>query len=315
MKIACIGNVTYDFTVLGKGFVKEDGKASYTIANINTGGPACNAACILSKFGNEVDFYGQIGNDGFGKEVYERLYNEGLKLDNVNISNNVMTPFSFVIINTEKATRTINSVRSPQDLENPSIEKISYGADYDYILTDAKYPIESINLIKANPNAISIVDAGRVNPSVIEVCENVNYIICSEEFANGVTGLTITHEYENDIVVFNKLKQRFPNALGITITVGKYGYICEKDNQMLVNLPYDSGVPSIDTNCAGDIFHGAFTHALANGYDYYEALEFANVTASISTTRVGGKDSCPSVEEVKKALNDLTRKRKNNSMG
>lgn len=310
MKIACIGNVTYDFTVLGKGFIKEDGKASYTIANMNTGGPACNAACILSKFGNNVDFYGQIGNDGFGKEVYERLNNEGLKLDYINISDNVMTPFSFVIINTEKATRTINSVRSPQDLKNPTIEKINYQTNYDYILTDAKYPVESINLIKANPNAISIVDAGRVNSSVIQVCKEVNYIICSEEFANGVTGLTLKHEYENDKIVFNKLKRRFPNALGITITVGKHGYICEKDNQMLVNPPYDSGVPSIDTNCAGDIFHGAFTHALANGYDYYEALEFANVTASISTTRVGGKDSCPTLDEVKNVINNRTRKRK-----
>ena len=310
MKIACIGNLTYDFTVIGEGFVNENGKASYSNYNINTGGPACNAACVISKFGNPVDFYGQVGNDAFGEYVYQKLIDEGLNVSNLNVSNNVMTPFSFVIINTENATRTINSVRSLRDLDNPSIDNINYQTNYDYILTDGKYPKESIDLIKANQNAISVIDAGRVNNGVIEVCKTVDYIICSEEFANGVTGLEINYEYENDKLVYETMKKLFPDAKGITITIGKYGYISEKDNQVFVNKPYDSGNIAIDTNCAGDIFHGAFTYALANDYDYCEALEFANVTASISTTRVGGKDSCPSLDEVKRALNVSIRKRK-----
>lgn len=317
MKIACIGNVTYDFTVLGKGFIKEDGKASFVEKTVNTGGPACNAACVISKFGRDenstvqldVDFYGQIGNDSFGIEVYNRLQKEFLNINHLNISNNVMTPFSFIIINKDKATRTINSVRSKKDLVSPSIDNIYYESGYDYILTDGKYSEETINLIDANPNAVSVVDAGRVNDSVIKVCEKVNYIICSEEFANGITGLKLNHEYHNDAIVFDKLKSRFPDALGITITVGKYGYICDKNESILPMATYDFGLPSIDTNGAGDIFHGAFTYALAAGYDYYNALEFANVTASISTTRTGGKDSCPSLEEVKKMLNDLGRRR------
>lgn len=319
MKIACIGNVTYDFTVLGNGFIKEDGKASFFEKTINTGGPACNAACVISKFGRnddsnvqiEVDFYGQIGNDSFGAEVYNRLQKNFLNINHLNVSNNVMTPFSFIIINKDKATRTISSVRSEKDLTSPSIEDIYYESGYDYILTDGKYPEETINLIKANPNAISIIDAGRVNDCVIKICENVNYIICSEEFANGITGLKLNHEYHNDAIVFDKLKSRFPKALGITITVGKYGYICDKDGIVIPVATYDSGMPSIDTNGAGDIFHGAFTYALAVGYRYYDALEFANVTASISTTRIGGKDSCPSLAEVKRALNEKVRKKSN----
>lgn len=320
MKIACIGNVTYDFTVLGSGFIKENGKSSFFEKTINAGGPACNAAYVISNYGRddnssvqlEVDFYGQIGNDSFGEWVYNNLQKDYLNIDHLNVSDNVMTPFSFIIINKDRATRTINSVRSEKDLISPSIDNIHYESDYDFILTDGKYPEESINLINANPSAISIVDAGRVNDSVIEVCENVKYIICSEEFANGITGLKLNHEYQNDQLIFNKLKKRFPNALGITITVGKYGYICDKNETILPMATFDSGLPSIDTNGAGDIFHGAFTYALASGYDYYDALEFANVTASISTTRTGGKSSCPSLEEVKRALKDKVRKRSNN---
>ena len=104
------------------------------------------------------------------------------------------------------------------------------------------------------------------------------------------------------MLVFNKLKERFPDALGITITVGEKGYICEKDGIVLAIPAFDSGLPAIDTNCAGDIFHGAFTHALANGYDYYESLKFANITASLSTTKSGGKDSCPSLDEIQRFM-------------
>lgn len=301
--IACIGNIAYDFVVFTEEYAKENSKASYGKTEFNTGGPACNAACILSRFGNRVDFYGQIGNDNFGKEALSRLYKEGMDLSHVNISDNVMTPFSFVIVNTKTATRTINSVRTLKDLENAEIENVKYNSNYDYILTDGKYSKNTIELINKNPNAISIIDAGRWNEGVLKVCEKVNYIICSEEFANNVTGLTINEDYLNNVLVFNKLKKRFPKALGITITIGKNGYICEKDDVVLIKPTFNSGEISIDTNCAGDIFHAGFTHALANGYDYYKALEFANITASISTTRTGGKDSCPSLEEINNFIN------------
>ena len=304
MNIACIGNVTYDFTVIGKGFIKENGKFSYSEITINTGGPACNAAFVINKLGNPVDFYGQIGNDEFGNYVYNDLYNNGLGIEHLNISGDIMTPFSFIIINTDKATRTINSVRSPKDLENPIIENFSCKSNYDYILTDGKYLEQSLSLINANPNAISIIDAGRVNKGVIKLCEKVDYIICSQEFAEGITGLFLNQDYNNDSFVYQKLKERFPNAKGITITVGKHGYICEKDNSVLIVPTFDPRVPSIDTNAAGDIFHGAFTYALANNYDYHDALEFANVTASLSTTRIGGKDSCPTLNDIKVCLNN-----------
>ena len=53
---------------------------------------------------------------------------------------------------------------------------------------------------------------------------------------------------------------------------------------------------------------GALTKLMQDGI--LTPDEFANVVASISTTRVGGKDSCPSLDEVNHILNDLIRKRK-----
>lgn len=303
MKIACIGNVVYDFTVSSNKFIVEGIRNSFEDAVLNVGGPASNAASVIAKFGGQVDFYGRIGNDENGKYIYKKMALENINLEHLNICDSIMTPFSFVLLNTSESTRTICTVRSQSDYDNPTIGNVHYEQDYDYILTDGKYVEDSLNLIRLNPTAKKIIDAGRANESVLKVCDNVDYIICSEDFANEVTSSEINDDYDNNVMIYNKMKERFKNATGIVITIGKRGYICEKDNQVIINSSYTSGLPVVDTNGAGDIFHGAFTYAISHGYDYYEALEFANVTASLSVSKIGGRDSCPELEEVELRLN------------
>ena len=309
MRIACIGNAVYDFTVSLEGFIKEGVRTSFRDASFTAGGPASNAASVIARFSrqdssnlkNEVDFYGRVGNDAFGQYICQKMLSEGINLNHLTVSNNVMTPFSFVILNTKEASRTILTVRSREDYDNPMIEQEKFETGYDYILTDGKYLEDTKKLMDANPNAITIIDAGRVNPGVLELCGKVKYIICSEEFAEEVTGCKIGDSYQENSKVYLRLKERFDKALGITITIGKKGYIT-KEEEIVVNPAYNPQKAVVDTNGAGDIFHGAFTYAMAMGYEYSDALEFSNVTASLSTTKTGGRDSCPNLEEVGKVL-------------
>ena len=295
MRIACIGNAAYDIIVSGEKFIEEGIRNNFIGAIFSAGGPALNAASVIAKFGGDVDFYGKVGNDFYGRYILETLYTDGINIEKIKISKETMTPLSFVIINTEANTRTINVVRSEEDFKNPKIGNIEPRNDYDYILTDGKYIEETKKLIQANPNAKTIIDAGRANSDVIELCKIVDYIICSEDFANEVIGLKIDKDKD---LVYSKMKELFPTAKEIVITVGKKGYICKK-NEEVINFPaHELDDPVVDTNAAGDIYHGAFTYAISNGYDFYQSLEFANITASLSTTKKGGRDSCPDLEEV-----------------
>ena len=302
MRIACIGNAVYDITVSSNKPLVEGVRNSFSGAGFTAGGPASNAASVIARYGSPVDFYGRVGNDLNGQYVYNKMQSENINLEHLYVSNEVMTPFSFVILNTSADTRTICTVRDEIDYGTPKIGNVQYETGYDYILTDGKYVEETIKLIEKNPNAKTVIDAGRVNEGVITLCRLVNYIICSEDFANEVTGCVINDDYENNRMVYEKMKALFPKA-AITITVGSRGQIIEKDGEVIVNPAYNSGRPIVDTNAAGDIFHGAFTYAMANGYDYYEALDFAGTTASLSITKPGGRDSIPELEEVTQALN------------
>ena len=104
------------------------------------------------------------------------MLSENIDLRHVNISNEVSTPFSFVMLNTSNSTRTIATVRSKDDLTNPKIGNVEYETGYDYILTDGKYVDNTIELIKNNPNAITIIDAGRVNNGVIKLMVSSTYL-------------------------------------------------------------------------------------------------------------------------------------------
>ena len=57
-------------------------------------------------------------------------------------------------------------------------------------------------------------------------------------------------------------------------------------------------VAAVDTLGAGDVFHGAFTLALAEGRDLVHAMRFAAAAAGLKCTRVGGSAGAPTRNEV-----------------
>ena len=53
----------------------------------------------------------------------------------------------------------------------------------------------------------------------------------------------------------------------------------------------------LDTTGAGDVFHGAFGWALAQGWDLAEVVEFASAVAALKCRRLGGRTGIPTLAE------------------
>ena len=68
------------------------------------------------------------------------------------------------------------------------------------------------------------------------------------------------------------------------------------DNVFYFVPPFE--VETVDSNGAGDIFHGAFVHFLAQGYDLLKVLRLANITGALSTRFLGTRKSVPDISEV-----------------
>jgi sulfofructose kinase len=57
-------------------------------------------------------------------------------------------------------------------------------------------------------------------------------------------------------------------------------------------------IQPVDTLAAGDVFHGAFALALAEGRAEIDAMRFAAAAAAIKCTRFGGISGAPGRAEV-----------------
>ena len=64
-------------------------------------------------------------------------------------------------------------------------------------------------------------------------------------------------------------------------------------------------VTAVDSTGAGDLFHGAFAYAIANKYSYSDAIKIGNVSGALSVTRIGGRNSVASKEDMKRVLYDF----------
>jgi sulfofructose kinase len=61
-------------------------------------------------------------------------------------------------------------------------------------------------------------------------------------------------------------------------------------------------VDAVDTLAAGDVFHGAFALALAEGLREDDSLRFAAAAAAVKCTRLGGGSGAPNRSEVEALL-------------
>ena len=58
----------------------------------------------------------------------------------------------------------------------------------------------------------------------------------------------------------------------------------------------------VDTLGAGDVFHGAFALAIAEGGGIREAAQFSNAASALKCTRPGGRAGIPTRAEVEALL-------------
>jgi sugar/nucleoside kinase (ribokinase family) len=138
------------------------------------------------------------------------------------------------------------------------------------------------------PNLPSVLDAGSLRDSTIILSKKASHIIASSTFATEIS------ESENPEDGLKCLSDRAPFA---AITQGNKGVLW-KDNQGNSGRIQAADVNAIDTTGAGDIFHGAFSLALSKGKSFPGCLSWANQVAAISVKRLGGRTSCPTINEI-----------------
>ena len=292
MKILCIGHLTYDTTISMDEYPVENEKYRLTKKVECGGGPASNAAYLLGKWGMNTYFAGVAGNDIQGKRAKKEFESVNVNTKYLELNDKVETDSSYIIANDNNGSRTILSVSSNRK-EHPL--SLNIDDKFDVIEFDGDELEAALKVIKKNPNAIKIIDAGNLRESTKKLSYLMDYVVCSHDFAEDMTNKKMNYKKIDTIIdIYKDLKKEFKN--NIIITLESFGTFTEIDGKYKI-IP-SIKAKSIDSTGAGDIFHGAFTYFIANGFSLEAAILLSNITGALSVEKLGSRYSVPELQEV-----------------
>lgn len=214
MKAVCVGHSTYDITIPMDHYPIENTK--YRISNKIEcgGGPASNGAYLLAKWGIDTTIASVVGDDYYGEKVIEDFQKIGANCKYIEKKENHSTSSSYIIANTSNGSRTILSAK-----KDP-IRKLSQEVkeQADLILIDGEHPETAKEVLENNKDAISVLDAGRLNDDTKMLGKMVTYLVCSHDFAEEFTKKkTDIRDFNTLIEIYDALKKYFKTNIIITL--------------------------------------------------------------------------------------------------
>ena len=291
MEVVGIGSALFDILMTADEFPKEDTKIQGKQTKTQGGGPCAVALVAMSKLGVSSGYMGTLGDDMYGDYIKASFEKYGVDTSHIRRNPGEQSFHSFVLLNLQNSSRTCiwnkGTVTPPtqEDVDLEVLKNAKYlhldGHQLDAAIYAAK---------KAHEYGVKVShDAGGTYPGIEGLLPYVDVLIPSEEFALKITGC------DNAVDAARKLYDTYhPETL--IITQGVKGGLIWEDGKEVRYPAYP--VKAIDSNGAGDTFHGAFVAARIKGMSVYEAACFASATSALKCTRFGAQEGIPGFQEV-----------------
>lgn len=291
--VLCIGHAAYDLSMFVDEFPRENSKCETREMLETCGGPAANAAYLLSKWGARCAFGGLVGDDGFGRQIRDDFVSAGTDVSLLELRSGHATPLSTILINKKNGSRTIVNRKLPAPFACDTRAFMPTVLYFDGHELDA-----SLSALAAHPAAISILDAGSWREGTATLAGKVHYLAASERFALQATGLSELESHSARRECARQLRARYGTT--VVVTLGEAGLFYD-EGQGYQHLPAFPA-QAVDTTAAGDIFHGAFAFGILRKLPLLDSLRLGTMAAALSVEARGGRTSIPNLERVQRAL-------------
>ena len=295
--IVGIGANVYDTLITLKSYPSEDTKTRCAGVQRSGGGPVATGLVAAAKLGAACAYLGDFADDEGGAFLKADFARFGVSTAYSSTLPGYTSFSSVIWLASDKATRTV--VFDKGDLPGTALDekRKTVIAEAELLMVDGNdldAAVEAAKIAKANGTKV-LYDAGGLYDGIERLLPFADYLIPSEEFALGFTGETTAEDAAK--VLFAKFSPEL-----VVITQGKRGGIVF-DGKTVRTYP---ALPAtvVDSNGAGDVFHGAFAFAVTRAYDPYRACVFASATSALKCEKIGARDGAPDFAAVKKFLEE-----------
>jgi sulfofructose kinase len=283
-RVACAGIAVLDRVHLFETLPLTPGKHIARGYRENGGGMAATAAVAVAALGGAASWIGRLGADPVGETLVGMLRRHGVGTEGATVVAGGQSPCSGITLDAEgeRVLAVYPGAGLPEDAPVPPAAVEGAGA----VLADPRWPggAERLFALAAARGIPRVLDADTSPPEILHrLAPLADHVVFSER---GLVEFTAT----GDPVA--GLAAAAASLRGtVAVTLGARGSLWWREGRA-VPLPAPR-VQARDTTGCGDVFHGAYALALAEGAAVPAAARFATAAAALKATRGNGWDGMP----------------------
>ena len=288
--IICVGPIFLDRVVRIDSFPEKPIKLVAKGLEKRLGGPAAVASFTVSILGENSELVSRFGDDDAAEFLQSELDEYNINFENSITVNGALSSQSH-IFEDKNGERMLAVFNEKKLLNEKTLPNFNFTNEQTY-LVDTHW-IEAAHYVAKNTydrGIKCVVDLDNFTKSqALE--ETINY---SSHPIFSEIGLL---QFTNDKSVIDSLKSLYKsNNKFYAVTLGSKG-VYWIDNGRIFHCSAPK-INALETNGAGDVFHGAFARFIHANKTIQESIELATAAASLKCSRNGGIRSIPDYNEL-----------------
>jgi sulfofructose kinase len=285
-----LGTNALDLIAMIDGYPQPDTKVQFQEFDIQGGGVVATAMAACARLGLRARYIGKVGTDFWARASLRTLSKEGIDVRHVLRAKGSPGHVSLVLADRTTGARTLFFRRPPAYTIRPEeLDRVALTAGrllhVDGI--DAAAALQAVRWAREAGMRVTM-DGERIVEGIEEVWPLVDLLVCNPRFVRATTG----HAAVEDGL--RELADRGPSRVAVTLAA--QGVVGLEEGRW-VRVP-GFRVEPVDTNGAGDVFHGACAVGELRGWPLEWTLTFANAVAAMKCRFLGGRRGIPRLPEV-----------------
>jgi sulfofructose kinase len=261
--------------------------------DVRAGGQVATTLATCAAFGLPTRYLGTFGTDADAAIVRNELRRRGVDVS-LALEREAPNRYAVILVDASHGERVVLWQRDARLLVTASDVRPEWIDGATLVHVDASDEDAAVAVAqRARHSGLDVTcDIDRVTPRTRALLAAVTIPILAEHVPAALTGEADTER------ALRALRLTHPGR--IVVTLGSGGAAMLDGDNYVHAAAY--AVEVVDSTGAGDVFRGAFIHALQRGDTPEDMLRFANAAAAVSCTRDGAIDGIPSVSEVEELL-------------
>ena len=296
-KVTCVGISVFDYIFEVEHLPKARIKHYARGRREATGGIAATAARTIVRLGGEASLVSRIGDDLPGRAIVAELEAEGVDTLGVHVLPQGRTSLSSVLIDATGERLVVNDTDLAILTGTDGVALTPF-AGAAAVLADTRWADAATVAMQqaASLGVPGVLDFDRVPDAAgwEPLLELAPYILFGRQ---GLAHFTDCATIEDGLRA-----ARLRTTAWLGATAGEDG-VYWLDGEAVRHMPAFP-VKAVDTLGAGDVFHAAFTLALAEEQPIEAALRLAGAAAALKCTRPGGGSGAPWAAELESFLEE-----------